>query len=148
MVTWPTSGMRIFPAAVNGDYEVIIYEGATPRFKFRDDGNAYADVDWLTFSPEIPDNIEDVIVELTTEINKGKAPRNVNGNLVCLYCGELFPCPHGDHNKEFERLYSKSAAKTSLLAGKLVLDLLERVKTLERALNELEKIVKEVKTIE
>ena len=95
-------------------------------------GNFYADGSWLTFSPDVPDELDELKTRVQSEIKKEKIKRT-NGEALCV-CGELLKdCKL--HSKEVQETYAKDVGFLAAANSKIILNLLERIEELESKVN-------------
>jgi len=101
------------------------------------EGNLYIDGNYNTFSPELPDNWQEIDYRnyLHTQLNKEHPPRDEKGRLICI-CGKSGVCP--EHQVQFEQKYAFDVSTTTAVTAKLVISLMDKITELENKISQLE----------
>jgi len=88
------------------------------------EGDLFVDGTYNTFSPEIPETVEEAIEIIKRETSKQHPPRDEDGNIICICGKKLSEC--GKHNTAMAEKYAVNHSKLLMALAKVVLSLLER----------------------
>ena len=90
------------------------------RFYFTDLGGGYAHDGWYTFSPTLPDELEQLIAVLNQEAWKDNAPRK-DGEIYNPNTGHKISEMSKEEREEFEEKYGKNTSLLSIGAARAII---------------------------